>query len=140
MTTRSQAREAVYNQFISLWLDRTPYLLDNSPGSPPNENPEEGSVSWVRLSVRHTNEPQGTFGSVGNRRFERNGFIVVQVFTPLNSNLQGSDELIEGLQEIFEATKFSNIYSNNSNSQEIGNQGRWFLTLFQSDLFYEQIK
>ena len=76
MTTINDARKTIYNEFISQWGNTSAFTVGNEPFNQPENDP------WVRLVVRNRTGGQRTLGRKGNRRFDRHGAIIAQVFIP----------------------------------------------------------
>jgi len=103
MTTIAQARELIYDHFIAQWGARTKYTFDNEQFTPVK------GVAWARLSVRHTGATPESFGSLGNRRFERFGIVLIQVFVPAATGRKALDDHADFLKTMFEGKNLSGI-------------------------------
>ncbi len=135
MTTLNEAKQAVNDRFKTLWGTKTTYSLPNEPFTQPT--PDE---SWVRLTVLNVGGGQESLGKVGNRRFERRGIIIVNVFTPLEEGTFGGDTLASEVQTIYEGTKFDGITVNDSRIREKGVEDQWYHTIMEADFIYYEIK
>ncbi len=136
MTTRGQAKQAIYLAFQTAWASETAFTFENENFDPPDESP------WVRLSVQHTDAGQETLGSAGNRNFERIGSVLVQIYTLLNAGTERSDELVEKAVEIFEGKEFAGttVRFKDVAGRESGPTGRWYLAIVEADFVYIEKK
>lgn len=131
MTTQAQARETIYGAFKSEWADRAPYYFDNEV-----VNTETGD--WVRLTVRHQVSAQETLGPVGNRKFQRNGTIIIQLFTKLGSATEEVDTLSSVIRAIYEGKTLQGVNFNSVTVREIGPSGSWYQTNIEAPFNYTE--
>lgn len=103
MTTIAQAREIIYDHFISQWGSRTKYTFDNEQFTPVK------GVAWARLTVRHTGAALESFGGLGNRRYERFGLLLIQVFVPAGSGRKALDDHADFLKTMLEGKTVNGI-------------------------------
>ncbi len=136
MTTFSEAREAIYKEFLAAWPGTTPLTFDNEKFTPPAES------EWARLSVRHLTATQETLGSVGNRKFARFGLVFVQIFCPLNQGLTASDVLVIIAQSVFEGERITGttIRFLDVNVQEQGRDNDSFSIVVEANFEYDETK
>lgn len=134
MTTLVEAKKAINDRFIAAWEGKTEYTIDNEDFT----EPESGA--WVRLTVRNTDGGQTSMGRVGNRRFDRKGVIVVNVFTPIEQGTSEGDVLAEFAKDLFEATRFNGVTVNNGLVREKGSDKTWFHHIMTADFEYYEIK
>lgn len=134
--TPNQAKQAILNRWNDEWAGATDTAYDNQHYEP------QGETSWVRLSVRHTIGPQDTLGQTGNRKFRRRGFIIVQVFAPLDVGTSTADTLAHNAREVFEATSFDGIDCHNATLREIGQDkhGPWWQVNVEVSFAYDETK
>lgn len=135
MTTRDEAREAIYEAFRVGWSDETNYWFDNEIAEP--EDLEE----WVRLTIRHSISSQETLGKEANRKFDRAGRVLVQVFVALDKGTNRSDELSTKVRDIFEGKTISGIRFTAVTIREIGEDNqKWFNVIVEAPFNYTEIK
>lgn len=135
MTTLNEARQVVYNRFITEWGVTTPFVLDNE-----QFDAEQINSAWVRLSIKNKIAGQETLGVIKRRRFKRDALLFVQVFTPVNIGLSEGDILCEKVRCIFEGINISDVWFSASTIRENGTDGAWFQMLVETEFSYEQIK
>lgn len=140
MVTLVDARETIYQHFITGWGATSPITLDNEAYDPP------AGSEWVRVSVRHQGsslEAKGGMGSGGLNRYSRSGVCFIQVFTPLNQGTREADTLAQSARDIFEGTTLASnaIRFNDVIIREIGpDDGGWYQVLVECEFEYDERK
>ena len=135
MTTLNQAREAIYDEFVTDWGSTSPLTLDNEKVDPP-------TTEWVRLSVRHTASTQDTLGAPGNRRFERIGSAFVQIFVPTDQGTLRADELATIAREAFEGKSLTGttIRFLDVIVREAGVDGQFYAVVVEATFEYDETR
>lgn len=106
MPTIAEAREAVYQLFVTGWGTRTPIALDNETFDKPVDSNNE-PTAWVRLTVRNTGSQQDTLGPIGARNFLRTGSIFVNVYTAKDKGTTEGDGHAQKARELLEGLSFA---------------------------------
>lgn len=141
MTTITQAEELILGAFVAAWADRTPYQFDNeSATGSGSANPADGTEPWVRIVVRPQQNRQKTLGEAGNRVFERDGLILVQIFTLANTGTLVANTLGQSVIDIFEGARFGGVVVTTMTARKVGTDGKWFQVLTEGTYDYDQIK
>lgn len=98
MTKIAPAKQIIYAALTAGWIGDvdTTLTLDNDDFDPP------AKTLWGRGVVRHLGSSQETLGDTGNRKFERSGSLIVQLFAPLDKGTIPSDNQAEIVQGLFE--------------------------------------
>ena len=128
------ARESMYQAFVSGWDTFTTFTFENEDFTPPN------SDSWVRMYVRHDDRNQETLGRVGNRKFESEGRIVVQIFTLLNKGAGAADPIVEKVRSIFEGKTINGIRYHIVNYRELDSDNKWHMVVAEVSFVYNETK
>jgi len=121
--TLNEARERVYQTWNTGWGATTTWARDNINFTPPS------NTSWARLSVRHLPSDVDSMGAVGDRKFLRTAMVLVQLFVPLDSNVQDADTLSTTARDLFEGKTLTpeNLWFTAVDSREIGpTDDGWF--------------
>lgn len=141
ISTIEAGRDAIYNQFETVWNAQTPPVPIVFYDDLDFELPD-GDTAWVFLMVRHVASNQATLGEVGSRRFRRRGMVVVQVRTPTGLGLSTNDTFSKIALDAFEGieTAPDQVIFRNARIQEEGNDGAWFLTNVIADFEYDEVK
>lgn len=135
MTTITEAKQSIYNTFITDWGTTTPVILDGENADPPP------SLPYVHVLVRHFTGVQDTLGGVGNRKFKRDGAIMVQIYGPLDEGSQTTDNLAITVISILEGkTLTDNVFTFASTPNEIGPTDNGYLTTVTTPFFYQETK
>lgn len=138
MTTPNEAKEAIFTRFIAQWGSETVYVFGNEEFTPP-EATGAAAASWVRLLVREMPvSVQETLGQKGNRRYWRQGQIILMVYALPNRGEARADELVAKFRDAFEGESFSGIDCFDCQAVESGNEGLWYrVNAFARFSFYE---
>ena len=136
MTTLSEAREAIYDQFLSGWGATTEVTRDNIDFDP------NALSEWVRISVRHTASTQETLNSPGLRRFARFGSAFIQIYTEGDIGTQRTDELATIARNLFEGLSLSGttVRFLDVVFRETGAEGKWFQSIVEATFEYDETK
>lgn len=135
MTTSNEAKQAINDRFIAEWGVKTTYSLPNEPFTQPTPD-----LPWVRLTAINVDGGQETLGKKGNRKYERQGIIIANVFTPLEEGTSLGDALATDIQNIFEGERFNGVTVNNSRVREKGVEDQWYHTIMEADFIYYERK
>lgn len=96
---------------------------------------------FCRVFLRHVSGRQATLGGVGHRTFERNGFLTVQIFTPVGKGLLESHRLAKVVGDAFEGRSSGNgVWFRNVRINEIGKDGMFNLLNVIVDFEYHETK
>ncbi|UFK26767.1 structural protein [Roseobacter phage RDJL6] len=138
MTTLSEAREAIYQQFVNAWGSETPFTFDNEDFKPPKDEP------WVRLVVRHEGGEQETLGPVGNRKFARTGRVLIQVFAVEDAGTDRTDELLTLARNAFEGVTLAGttVRFHGVTVREVGSapKEKWFQSIVDAPFEYDETR
>lgn len=136
MVSTADAVAAIYDKFVTAWGVTTPIAADSQHFNPPSND------EFVRLAVRHTVSNQESLGGVGTRKYDRQGFVIVQIFTPLNVGVKTALTLADQAREIFEGTRITGIDMrfNDCQIQELGPLDGWYQVNVQTEFAYSEVK
>ena len=92
--TPKEARNKLISKYLTQFNGQFPIAIAGQPFKKPTT-----PTPWVRIAVVMNDGYQISLGIIGNRRFQKSGFVVVQVFTPINTGTNKNDEMAdEGLK------------------------------------------
>lgn len=94
------------------------------------------SKTWVRLTVRHTDDNGHTIAPVGNRRFEETGLMFVQLFTPFPAGTHYSDTMSKVLLNAIRGYSGA-IRLTRSSARDIGRSEGWMQVNVQANFYYD---
>jgi hypothetical protein len=136
--TYSQARDEMLALIKTAWDTTTfPMLWQDKPEEkPPTRTP------WARTTLRHTGGGQASLVSFnGVSRFNREGIITVQVFTPSGEGLSRGYNLCKVISDVFEgAVTAGGVWFTNTTLTEVGQDGDWFQINVNTDFNYDELK
>ena len=96
--TIDEAREAIYQAFVSGWGSRTTYQLEGVPFLEP-----EPDVDWIRVVVRNFTGTTETMGDVDQKKHRRNASVIMSIFTPADQGMKSGAEHAQFALDIFES-------------------------------------
>lgn len=136
VATLNEARERIYQTFVTGWGATSPFVFDNEKLDTPVD------TDWVRVSVRHTASRQDTLGAVGNRKFLRFGSVIVQCFSKEDGGAGAAGTLAITARNLFEGKTLSpeGIWFNAVDIREIGASEGWYQINVEATFSYEQVK
>lgn len=135
MTTIDQARAAVQTRWIQQWGNTTPYVFENEAGKEPST-----AVPWVRVSFRNLGGTQHSLGGIGNRVWQRDARVFIQVMAPANKGMQGGADIAQQARAVFEGERLGELICYEGNVRETKPDGKWYVTLIEIRAQYYEKK
>lgn len=135
MTTILEAKEQIKDFFESHWNKKTPVYWDNESTDTVKKN-----IPWVRGSIRLAVGGQQTLGSPGNRMFNRQGYLIFQVFIPSNKKTRVSDELVQEILDIFDGAEVGDINIIKGSPTYVNMENAWYQQNVQFDISFSEFK
>jgi hypothetical protein len=135
--TPSEVRNEIFTRYLTEFSGQFSIALDNQPFVPPETG--EG-VKWVRISVIFNDGFQSSLGIVGNRKFEKQGNLFMQIFTPIGHATNDNDELVENSLNLFEGGRIGDLWFNNGRVVTVGPDGEWYQQNAVLDIIYQTVK
>lgn len=83
--------------------------------------------AWCRVSIIHTSAQQLTMGSSPNRKWERRGNAIVQVFAPLDRGRLLASELADDVRAVLEGQRLGDLLLYEGRTEEGGEDGAWWM-------------
>ena len=143
-----QARNALYQMFKDVWDDPTfgwaglgiaepAVYYDNVRG---DGNAPRADKVKLEISVYHDAKPTDSFGA-GRPTHKAEGFVVVKVYTPKDTGLTLSDDLVNIVKRAFQAKRGTGVADSlvlrGMNPSEEGALDRWYLVRAVTPFEYE---
>jgi hypothetical protein len=102
-----EAREDVFQRVVDNWT-LTSYLFQDEEDE---DGLEEGTASWIRVSVTELDSEKVNLGAVGSNdvRYKRTCLLSMQVFTLPNAGSNESATIAETGRTLFEGAAFNGI-------------------------------
>jgi hypothetical protein len=103
--------------------------------------PTDGSVKWVRISVRHRRGARASLGrNDGKTKNTQGGFVFVEIYTPRENGLVDSDLISAAFAESFRSGADGDIWISDVSEVEVGEDGNWFRVDVIADFEYDLIQ
>lgn len=106
-------------------------------------DPPSLEFPYARVSIRHLGGGQSSLGGVGNRRFNRYGFVFVQVYVPLGirNHLTIALGLGKIAKDAFEGRSSpGGIWFRSCRVNELGSMDGWFQVNAVAEFTYDEVK
>lgn len=145
--TEREAIEAIYEQFESGWEALHP-ASPTDPAYVPFCFRNEAFLTdalgalgaWARLVVNHTTGEQASMGSVGARKFERYGNVMVQLFAPVGSGVGTLADLAEDARTVLEGIRLGALALHAGRTQEAPDDGAWAMSVVVFEFRYTRTR
>lgn len=141
-----EVKDDVCTLFNTAWQTITPTVPPVKwPGKPNYNAPGPGDSSWARVAMPGDSGSQSSLANaVGQIRYERNGPIIVQIFTPIAEDLD-ADELgrtyAQVVVDAFQGSSTSKqIWFRSIDLNIIGENGTFWQVNVVINFNYDQIK
>jgi hypothetical protein len=157
VSDRAQARAEIYDLLNTAWLadvasQDVPLLWENKRPPASVELSEAGepvnAPSWARASIRHNTDASGgqeasaggdSSGS-GTRVYDREGVVIVQIFTTPGKGLHLADDLGTIAERAFQGkeTVPGAVWFRNVRTFDVGRSGDWHQTNVVAEFSYQE--
>ena len=129
----SDAFVAMQSFFKTSWNGRTPIVWNDDPSKPPNGD-------WVRFNIIHADGGQASMGAPGSNRFDRDGQVIIQIFTKEGDFAIKARGHASLALDIYSGTEDSGIRYTGARVNEIGaDQRGWHQVNVIADFSYQSI-
>jgi len=126
--TKADAVKAILQRWMIEWpslSDGTPYVFDNDVA--------DESSTYARVRIQSLQGGERTIGAPGNRRFVREGLIIVELRGPANHGRGPLDVLAAHVRTIFEAVRIGPagevVTFSSYDSEDTSDAARWVLAV-----------
>lgn len=135
--TISEAMDEIAELFKQFWY---PYAI-----AYPNQDftVPAHTDRWARFTILHATGGQITLaGADGNSRFDRQGSVIIQTFTPLDAGVSGAYTAAEQAMRAFEGNRTqSGVWFRNTRMIEANDpSGLWYQINVITDFEYDQYR
>jgi hypothetical protein len=146
--TVQEAVDEILERFNSVWDDTGhPVVWQDVPITSALQKMIDGAdgvelTPYARVTVRSNRRRQVTIGQQGNRKFEGNGVLFVEIFTPTGDGLVTTRALATLVSDAFETPNLSShhVWYQEVRTQENGSEGLWSRITVTAEWTYEQRK
>lgn len=102
--------------------------------------PEDGSIKWVRISVKHRAGARSSLGRADAKSKNTiSGFVFVEIYTPREDGLQDSDIISKAFADKFRKFPDGDIWIAETSEMEMGEDGNWFRVDIIAEFSYDLI-
>jgi len=116
------------------WEDVDYGTLDQKP---------DAHVPWIRVAVRHRDSNATSLSnSEGKKKFQEDGFVLVEVMTPMGDGTVTADILAQAFLTALRTRSSLNqsVWYTSPRAQEIGPDNGWFKTNVVAEFHYNIIE
>lgn len=132
--TFTAARDEILTLFYTAWVAH-PDALQLFFWDVRHDSPE--STPFARIILRHA---EGNNDGITNKRFERSGVAIVQIFTLFGEGLSKSDILSKVAADAFQGKATpGGVWFRNVRLNEIGQDGEFFQVNILADFSYCEV-
>ena len=105
------------------------------------EVPDDASVKWVRISVRHANGTRTSLGRADAKSKQTiSGFVFIEIFTPREDGLVDSDILSAAFADSLRNFSDGDVWIGDVSEVEMGEDGNWFRSDVIAEFQYDLIR
>ena len=134
--TPDQADKAIQAAFFQAWGRTTPIAWDNLDFDAEGQN-----KPWVRLNVQFTTGSISDLGIVGDRRFRNEGFVFVQVFTPVGGGKSINTVLATTARNVFRGVQLvGGLWFRNEGIVDVGPDGKWYQQNVSAEFIFDEVE
>jgi len=131
-----EAREEIQKAFIAAGIFAVSTIaLDNQKFTKPSDD-----TPWARLTINFTAGRQHTLGKPTNRKFEKKGFVFVQVFTVAGGATNINDGLVQQSLNVFEGVVLNGVHFTDGQIRTVGTLDKWYQQNAVLEFTYYEIK
>lgn len=103
--------------------------------------PTDGTVTWVRVLVRHANGSRSSLGRKdGSGKFTQSGFVFIELYTPREDGLVDNDTISAAFADSLRNFSDSDIWIGDVSAVEMGPDGNWQRVDIIAEFSYDLIR
>jgi len=134
--TPKEVRNEIAKRFLSQFQGQFSIAITGHRFTPPAI-----PAPWVRLSVIFNHGAQTSLGVSGNRRFQKSGFVNVQVFTPVNKGTDKNDEMAHDISSFLDGVNLGHgLWLYNGSIKTIGDRDDYYQQNVVVEFNFEDIR
>ncbi len=127
----SQAHQAILDLWEDGWDELHPQDVDDPDYVPYTYDNESFTTdalgelgAWVRVTIQHSTRRQTTMGSAPYRKWENNGRVFVQIFTPVDQGRALKSSLADDVRTVLEGKRMEDMRTH----EAVTRGEAWFAT------------
>lgn len=134
--TPKEARNQIIKRFLTQFTGQFPIAVTGHRFTPPSI-----PASWIRITVIFNEGSQTTLGEKGNRKFQKSGFVNVQVFTPVNKGTDLNDEMANNILVFLDGVSMDyGLWLYNGTIKTIGDRDDYYQQQVVVEFNFEDIR
>jgi hypothetical protein len=147
--TSQESVDEILERFSSVWTNTGfPVVWQDVPITSDLQKMIDGAdgvviTPYARITVRSNRRRQVTLGNQGSRKFEGNGVIFIEIFTPTGDGLVTTRALAKLVSDAYETPNISSYhtwYTGDVQVRENGSEGLWSRITVTVEWTYEERK
>jgi hypothetical protein len=144
MTTYQEAIDAMIGAFYAVWSPRAAIYQDVPPDAAAiaaSDDTNAAPVPWARVSTAITAGWQATMGDVGNRRFDTEGILTIEIYTPRGDGLTSARILHRLVEQAFQGVSTLNgVWFRNVRTVPAQPSGPWSHANVIIEFLYDEVR
>lgn len=134
--TPKEVRNKLVSKYLVEFNGQFPIAIVGQPFTKPS-TPEP----WVRIAIIMNDSNQTSLGEIGNRRYQKTGFTVIQIFTPINTGTDRNDEIAEDSLVLMDGIKIDPaLWTYNGRIDTIGDNDDYYQQNVVVEFKFEDIR
>lgn len=139
--TYEMANDDIQKMVTDAWRNNDPTVDCKIFYESVKEEQDHGTEPFIRVWVRHTSGAQRTLAGGNGRLFARNGFVRVEVYSPITKGLQESYQLAKVVADAYEGKSSDNgVWFRRVRITEMGKDGIFNRVDVIADFDYHETK
>ena len=142
MTTTQQAIDECGAVFLNMARTSFPTAETRWAGKEKND-PPNALQEWFRWTMQHTEGGQASLSCEhGERRWRRNGLIIVQCFGPLDKGgMTLAQRMAESVRDAYQGVATpGGVWFRNATTQEVGHDDAWYQVNAVIQFTYDEVR
>lgn len=142
--TKQEAVDEMLALFNTAWAPRAVVWEDVPPDAialAAIDDTNTNVTAWARISVKHNGGYQQTLAGQGDRRFAKEGILLVEVYAPAGDGLTVARSLHTIVEQAFEGVSTPNgVWFRNVHTEEVGPDGPWTHANVIIEFSYDEVR
>jgi len=145
VTNLVQATDAIYAEWLAYLagIPSTDLTLFGNEDSVGGVKPEDSDSPWYRVTFREAAGGRANLNGVGERLYERLGFLAIQCFTTVNVGQKAANTMAENARTAFEDRRHPTIPTLiylNASVRPQPQDGKWYAVLLEVEVEFTDRK
>jgi hypothetical protein len=97
-------------------------------------------LPWARVGIKDNLRDQSSLGNQGNRRFESQGVVIVELYTPDGDGRFLDTTLTATLRNAFESVNVGDLWFRRARSEPVGPDRFWWHTNVIAEFLWVEVR